>query len=307
MSQPDSTTETHREVVGPTGSRNRLSAREWAERIVLALLFVAVAGAIIIVFNPWGQGPLLDKVDDYLAKIGTSAVLLAAALLARRSTRFRRYWQLLFACFVLTVTVSLQWVFGIHMVDYLGLDGHTPGGSALQKLNESFIVVSTVIALTLLSGGSLESIYLQKGKLKLGLIIGLTAFILAAAGSIPMATLLFKGEGLTVARVLPWAPWILIYVLANGALEEIMFRGLFLRKLEPFVGKFMSIFLIALVFTVLHNGAYYTSDQYMFLAAVFPLALAWGYIMQKTDGVWASILFHAGMDIPIVLGIFWNL
>lgn len=35
-----------------------------------------------------------------------------------------------------------------------------------------------------------------------------------------------------------------------------------------------------------------------------PLAVAWGYIMQKTDAVWASILFHAGMDIPIILGLF---
>jgi hypothetical protein len=26
--------------------------------------------------------------------------------------------------------------------------------------------------------------------------------------------------------------------------------------------------------------------------------------MQKTDAVWASILFHAGTDIPIFLGIF---
>jgi membrane protease YdiL (CAAX protease family) len=35
--------------------------------------------------------------------------------------------------------------------------------------------------------------------------------------------------------------------------------------------------------------------------------LLWGYITQKTDGLWGSILFHAGMDIPIFLGIFSNL
>jgi membrane protease YdiL (CAAX protease family) len=51
----------------------------------------------------------------------------------------------------------------------------------------------------------------------------------------------------------------------------------------------------------------YTADQYLFLAILFPLALAWGYIMQKTDSLWGSILFHAGMDIPIMLGIFSNL
>jgi membrane protease YdiL (CAAX protease family) len=50
----------------------------------------------------------------------------------------------------------------------------------------------------------------------------------------------------------------------------------------------------------------YTADQYLFLAILFPLALAWGYIMQKTDRLWGSILFNAGMDIPIMLGIFSN-
>jgi membrane protease YdiL (CAAX protease family) len=75
----------------------------------------------------------------------------------------------------------------------------------------------------------------------------------------------------------------------------------------PFFGKFISNFLIAFVFTVLHKRAFYTSGEYIFLAVLFPLALAWGYIMQKTDSVWGSILFHAGMDIPVILGVFWNL
>jgi membrane protease YdiL (CAAX protease family) len=94
---------------------------------------------------------------------------------------------------------------------------------------------------------------------------------------------LFKAQGLSLARILPWIPWILIYVLANAAFEELMFRGLFLRKLQPFFGKFMSNFLIAFVFTGLHLGVAYTADQRIFIAVLFPLALARGYIMQKTD------------------------
>jgi membrane protease YdiL (CAAX protease family) len=40
---------------------------------------------------------------------------------------------------------------------------------------------------------------------------------------------------------------------------------------------------------------------------LFPLALLLGYLAQKTDALWASILLHAGMDIPVFLGIFSNL
>jgi membrane protease YdiL (CAAX protease family) len=283
-----------------------LTVKEWGERIILALLFTAVGGFIITVFNPWGQEPV-HKVGDYLAKIGVSVLLLVLALLARRNEYFKKYWQILFALFILNVTVSLQWVFGIHVGSYLGIPGNTPQGFAFQKANELLVVWSVVITLTLVSGGSLGSIYFQKGNLKLGLIIGLITFLVAAAGSIPMAALLFKGEGLTPARVLPWIPWVLILALSNGALEELMFRGLFLRKLEPFFGKFLSNFLVALVFTVVHRAAFYTSGEYIFLAILFPLALVWGYVMQKTDNVWGSILFHAGMDIPIFLGILANL
>jgi membrane protease YdiL (CAAX protease family) len=96
----------------------------------------------------------------------------------------------------------------------------------------------------------------------------------------------------------------LISVLANAAQEELLFRGLFLRKLQPFLGSLLSNLLIVFVFTLLHKGVTYSSNDYIFLAILIPLGLAWGYIMQKTDSIWGSILFHAGTDIPIFLGIF---
>ncbi len=286
---------------------NHPSGSEWAERILVAMLFILLGSFIMIVFSPWAKGPLLGKSVDYLAKIGVSLLLLAASLLARRSKLLEKYWQLIFGLFILSVTVSLELILGIYLGRYLGLRNTAPIDLALQKLNECLVVVCTVVTFTLVSGENLRSIYIQKGNLKLGLMVGSIAFLIFAFGSIPTAQLMFKANDLTMGRVLPWIPWALIFALANGALEELMFRGLFLRKLEPFFGKFTSNFLIALVFTVLHNGAFYTSDEYIFLAIVFPLALAWGYLTQKTDSLWGSILFHAGADIPVILGIFSNL
>lgn len=285
---------------------NRLSAIEWGERILVALLFTVVAASIMIVFTPWGAKPVLDRVDDFLAKIGVSLLLLAAALLMRRSRRAEKYWQIVFALFILTIAVSLDRVFGVYLIKDLGVTDATPAGWAFQKLNECFVVVSVIAIFTLLSGSSLASIYIQKGNLKLGLTIGLAGFILFAVGGVPMASL-FNARDLSLARIVPWAPWILIYVLANGAMEEMMFRGLFLRKLKPFVGTHLAIFLLAFVFTGLHLWATYAADQRIFIAVTFPLALVLGYIMHKTDSVWGSILFHAGMDIPIMLGIFSQL
>jgi membrane protease YdiL (CAAX protease family) len=299
-------TRVYKKKVSTTMNKNPLSKNNWLERVVLAILFVVLGTAIMYVFNPWGSGTVLPKVYDYITKIGVCIVLLAAAFLAKRSLRFQRYWQILFGLFILTLTVTLDLVFGIYYIKYLNIQDTSPVTIAFQKLNEAFVVVSVVIGCTLASGNNLGSIYIQKGKLKLGLWIGLGAFLLAAAGSFPMAAS-FKAQNLTIARVLPWIPWVLIFVLSNATLEELLFRGLFLRKLEPFFGKFLSNLLVAIVFTLMHGAVTYTVDQYMFLAILFPLALLWGYIMQKTDAIWASILFHAGMDISIILGIFSNL
>jgi membrane protease YdiL (CAAX protease family) len=277
------------------------SKREWGERILLAILFIAIGSIIMIVFSPWR--PTLGRANDYLGRIGLIISLSVLVMVVRRSRHYEKYWHVIYGLLVLTIAVSLNWIIANYLIYQVGVGDTTPAGWALQKLNEGLVVISVVVLMTKLSGSSLGSIYIQKGNLKQGLIIGLTTFILAALGSIPMATL-FNAQDLTLDRIIPWIPWILIFVLVNGAMEEIMFRGLFLRKVEPFYGKFISNLMVAVVFTVIHRAATYTTDPVLFLVILFPLALAWGYVMQKTEAVWGSILFHAGMDIPIILGIF---
>ena len=284
---------------------NTNSWHVWVERIVLALLVLTIGLFIMFVFNPW-RLPRLSRVDDYLAKIGTGSFLLSVALFLRKKQRFKKYWQLPFAFFILTVAISLYFIFAQYLIKYLGASDLTPVGWALPKVNELFVVVSVIVTFTFLSGGNLDSIYIQKGNLKLGLTIGLIAFFVFVLGAIPMASL-FQAQDLTLAKIISWIPWILIYVLANAAMEELLFRGLFLRKLEPFFGKFFSNFFVAAIFSVIHLSGNLTGDERIFVAFLFPLAIALGYIIQKTDNLWGSILFHAGMDIPVMIGIFSNL
>lgn len=273
-----------------------------AERITAAVLFGAVGLVTVAVFSPWV--PLLTGTKGLVGRIGLMAVLLSAALLARRSSWWNKYWQLLYGLFVLLTASSADWFVGNALIRMNVLDPSTPRGMAFQKLADMIVIVGVVLLLTRISGTSLGSIYVQKGKLRRGIIIGVVAFVASATVAIPIAQLMFKAQDLTATRILQWSPWILLFVLTSATDEEIMFRGLFLRKLQPFVGALLANSLIALVFTGLHAVVTYTSDQIGFLAATLPLAVAWGYIMQKTDAMWGSILFHAGMDIPIVLGLF---
>ena len=191
-------------------------------------------------------------------------------------------------------------------MSFLSISIKTPAGLALDKLDSSIIIVASVVVLTKVSGGSLASIYLKKGDLKQGLTFGVIAFLVAAAGSIPVAGL-WGAQDLNLIRVLPWIPWILIFVAGNAFNEELLFRGLFLQKIDPFVGRFCSNLVLAIPFVLHHTGVTYTPNALMFLAELLPLALAWGYVTQKTDSLWGSVLFHAGTDIPIVLVLFSTL
>ena len=274
------------------------------DRIIILVIFLALGSLIMLVFSPWR--PMLNKRADYIGRIALITLMFVVSQVARKSARFQKFWLVLFGLFILIFASSLSYISGIYLFKHLGITDAVPSGWAVLKFNEFVMVVGSVLLLNKLGGLDLKSLYIQRGKLRLGLIIGVSTFVLAAAGAIPMATL-FNAQNLTISRILPWVPWLLFYVLANAAMEEVLFRGVFLKKLTPFVGKFVANLLVAIVFTLIHGFTSYSADNLLFVAILFPLALVWGWVMQKTDGVWGSILFHAGMDIPIMLGIFSNL
>lgn len=254
--------------------------------------------------------PLIPRELDLPVRTATALAFLGAALAARRRPRFAAHWRLPLALAIATAAQALDYHldFNQWLLPALGISAlKSPAGWAVDKLQSSLLIIVPIILLTLLSGERLGSIYVQRGRLKLGLAIGLGTFSAATLLAIPWASWLFAGRDLSLARVLPWAPWVLIFVLANAAAEELLFRGLFLRKLTPLAGAFWANLAIAIPFVLMHASASYFTQPLIFLAFLFLLALGWGATMQRTDSWWGSVLFHAGMDISIVLGIFSNL
>ncbi len=284
-----------------------LSVSKGAQRIGLFLLFLVFGLLLFVVFNHI-RLTLPGNIDP-VGRMVMIAGFLAAAWLARRNQRFVKYWPVLFACFIASLATAVDYYLPSRdwLLKFLNIQLQTPAGIALDKLDSSIIIIVSVILLTRISGNSLASIYLQKGTLRKGIIIGLTTFLVAAAGAIPVSMLFFGARDLTLVKVLSWSPCILIFIAGNAFNEELLFRGLFLQKFDPFVGKLCSNLAIAIPFALHHSGVSYTPDTLMFLAILLPLALAWGSITQKTNSLWGSVLFHAGMDIPIVLGIFSTL
>ena len=284
---------------------NRLTVSLIISRIAFFCFFSIAGYVIIVIFSPYR--PLLQIKEDLAGRVILIAVLVLMTWLAGKFRSTTQYREAMFGLLVLAVTVTAVWIFACFLLHSLEMNIDVPSGFSLLKLGEFSVIVVTVLLLTKASGGKFASVYVAKGNLKKGLSIGIAAFLLASAGSIFVSPLFFGASGLNARKVIEWLPWILIFIFANAAGEELLFRGLFLKKLEPLYGSLLANLIIAFVFTALHLGVTYPKNQLYFLMLLVPLALIWGFIIQKTNSLIASVLFHAGMDVAIILGIFSNL
>ena len=74
-----------------------------------------------------------------------------------------------------------------------------------------------------------------------------------------------RGGRLTLAKFLSLTPALLVLVLLNGPREELWFRGLFLKKYEPLLGRRMSNLLQAPIFALAHYNHEYAQFGFVFL------------------------------------------
>jgi len=279
-----------------------------SQRLGLFLLFLACGLLVFIVFSHYF--PIFERPVDTVGRVIVALSFLVAAFVARRSESFNKYWLILFAFFAALTAISIDRYLSLSklILPALNVDGNSPAGWAIEKLESSLLGIVIVLVLNRLAGQNMESLYIRRGNLRLGLTVGLVAFVVMIATVIPVAETYFKGENLTWARILTWAPWVLIMVLSNASNEELILRGLFIGRMEPFLGKFATNIVTTIPFVLMHVFTGYSTDAIIFLVLqLLPLSLAWCWLMQKTNSIWGSILFHAAMDIPIFVGIFSGL
>lgn len=264
------------------------------------LLFL-LAGSVVflpgITFSAW----IPDTVETFLRIVLCVLFLVLTMAFARRTGR-KDLWPIPFAFFLAAFSQLLAWQFSGLPARWFSLDVSSIDGMAVAKLSQSLLIIIPVLLLTKASGQSLSSIYIRKGKIKYGLSIGSMAFIVFAGFLVLQA----KNADGGLNSLLSSSPWILVFVIANGFNEELLFRGLFLKKFEPFLGKGGSNLLTAIVFTLPHMKVDYvvSGEILWFLAVAFILALMWGYLMQKTGSILGPALFHAGADLLLFSSFF---
>ena len=270
-----------------------LSQSGWLKKSGVFLLFFVVGTMVfaIITFSPY-----LPKNTLLYFHAGLTATLLVMALFLRRSERGSQYWPVCYVFFVAGVAVLLSGLFGDDLLRLFGLTVTTPQGIAVAKFSESILRVVPILALMPIMGLDWRSLYLNKGRIGIWLTVGIVVFIIfPVIGYLPLA----NQEGV-LNKLLSLSPWILLFVLSNGFMEELLFRGLFLKRYEPFLGKGLSNLLTAIVFTLMHTQVTYAPQMLQFLLIALTLSLVWGYLIQKTDSLWGAVLFHAAGDCLII-------
>jgi membrane protease YdiL (CAAX protease family) len=84
--------------------------------------------------------------------------------------------------------------------------------------------------------------------------------------------------------------WLIFAASVSALGEEIVYRGLLLRALEGFMGRWSALALHALVFELVHVFVY----GYGFRGGVwFIMALIYGYAFQRTRSLAIPVLMHA--------------
>jgi len=263
------------------------------------ILFVLFFACGLLVFLVGGYLATFPRSTRTVIKVGLPLLFLAVTAILYRSERFKAYWQIAFAFCVASVGFLVAWLLSSWLLAIVNISTTTMAGLAIAKFVDALLIVAPIIVLVKITGSDMGTLYLQRGNLKLGLLVGGITFTAFAI----LFFLQAQDRGIGMGQIVAWTPWILVFVLSNAFMEELHFRGLFLGKLEPFLGRGLSNLAVAIVFTLVHAPVEYTPDIIQFLAILFFLALAWGYVIQKTDSLWGSVLFHAGADLLIIVGI----
>jgi membrane protease YdiL (CAAX protease family) len=247
--------------------------------------------------------PLLPTWANYAVRIGFLVVFGALWLAARDGDKLGRFRPIFFAYFTAVFSLSLGFFLADKGLELLGLTTQTPVGIAMAKFLQASLIVIGILTVATLSGQNLASLYLRKGRLILSLGVGLIAAAVLAFLALHQPAVTALGT----AKLVSLAPWIALFVISNAFMEELLFRGLFLGRYEPLMGKWLAILSTALAFTLAHMQVTYAPQMAFFLLVTFGFSIAWAWLMQKTNSLWGSVLFHASADLLIIVPIFVSL
>jgi len=272
------------------------ATRVW---VSLALLAAALF-ATVPVYGGWLSGGLAAAY-----RFGLPLLWAALAFAAARSERLRPISILLLGLFGVSLGFALAYVVGSRPLDYLGLSWATPKGAAVGKvLSEVLPVCAAVFLAALLARLGLDSLGLRGGRVWLSLGLGLLAtiplLVLFAVDPSGGREAVLSTPAATLAS---WLPWIVLFSVTNGFMEELWFRGLWFAAFKPALGSSAAMHVTSVAFCIMHVIVYWRDPTaiIMLTPAWLYMGYAYALIRRKTGTLWGAVLAHAIADVMFLL------
>jgi membrane protease YdiL (CAAX protease family) len=264
------------------------------KKLLISVLLLLGSAAVFVFGSPYYSVFPTNRNQTYL--LALTGTLLVTAVILKRIPSLSTYWQVAYALFIASAATLFL---GTGLLNLHSRTISPLADIAVDKFSQFLHVVPIILVLTLIKRDKVGSIFIKVGNLKPGLIFGLVSF----AGFTVIA-LVTGGISMEIISARPEAiPWLLVFVFANAIMEELWFRGIFLRHYQTLIGKNAAILITAIIFGASHINATYAfpGGGVVFGLVVFGLGCVGAYAMLKDDSLIGPVLFHAGYDLVIIL------
>lgn len=271
-------------------------------KVALALLFI---GCSFLVFNVGGYNSFIPSDLVLLSRFVVVVILLIPTfILFRLEGTWNKYWKLSFSFWISSIGMLLAWFLGRWYQLIPGLSTSTVPGVAVAKVSEVLPIITAILVGMYLVDKDFTQVYIRGGDLGKSIKLGLLASLAAL-----LPFVLVGGLGLTASpsMIVSWIPWMCLFATSNAFMEELMVRGIFLRKYESILGQKQSLLLTSVIFAIFHQAIIGYTDLLslsVFMGMTFFLGLIWGYVIQQSDNIWGAVLAHTVADIFFVLAVF---
>jgi membrane protease YdiL (CAAX protease family) len=274
----------------------RGAPRVWAS---LALLVAALVMTVPI-YGHWLSGGL-EPAFRYALPLLWGGL----ALVVVRSKHPKPGPTLLLSLFGVSLGFAISYVVGSGPMGWLGLSWATPKGAAVAKIfSEVLPVCGAIFLAALLARLRPEFLGLRGGQVRLSLLLGLLAtiplLVLFAIDPSGSRDAVFATPAATMKS---WLPWILLFSVANGFMEELWFRGLWFGTFTQVIGSSAALHVTSLAFCMMHVIVYWADPIAIMMLTPAWLFMGYAYalIMRRTGSLWGPVAAHAIADVLFLL------
>ncbi len=264
-------------------------------QIFWSIIYLIIGGLIFIL--GLNLLKLIPENFQDIYKIGLPILLLIAYLASRKY--FSNQSTVFLAFFLVSTGWALDYYLTGKIKDLFSLNNTELSGLAYTMVISTLLVSVTVIIGWLISGGKLSDLFIQGSRKMWGILVGILGLLLFGG----LGVFQSLNQGLAANALGAAILFALVFSLANGFREELVYRAALLKGFQANIGVLATILVTTLVFAVAHvDVTYVPASQIIFVITLLIIGVVSSLIMMKTGSLIGSVLFHAGADVLLIMG-----